>query len=147
MQKSIIYNSDCKKDYRLIQFYNLTETYIQQYCRKIFYNTLISYGKQELGLFQQNDNGAEGTVGNKRRKKAEGTIAGFPDVSLVLKGGIVIYIEFKRVGTPSQIVVSDSQKEIHQKLKNLGYTVYLINNPVYFQDVVMQDVLNNLKHN
>lgn len=66
---------------------------------------------------------------------------------MILKGGTIIYVEFKRVGVKSAIVIEPEQLAIHKHLESLGFKVYLINNPLYFRDIIMFEVLKIFKNN
>lgn len=150
--KPIIYNKDIEANSQYAFLENMLETKVQQYCKKLFEWSLAEHQMSYAGFFQQNDNGtdsskAKNAIMNKMRKKAEGTISGWPDVSLVLQGGIVIYVEFKRIGTPSQIDIKDKQITIHHQLKQLGFKTYITNNPIFFEQVIMKEVVEVIKKN
>lgn len=59
---------------------------------------------------------------NPGKAKAVGLIAGHPDLSIWLSGGMVILIELKT----SKGVLSKEQKEHHARLKTLGHNVYTV---------------------
>lgn len=150
--KSIIYNKDIEANAQYAFLENMLETKVQQYCKKLFEWSLAEHQIAYAGFFQQNDNGtdsskAKNAIMNKMRKKAEGTISGWPDVSLVLQGGTVIYVEFKRIGTPSQIIITDKQKVIHSQLKEMGFKTYITNNPLFFEQVIMKEAVGIIKNN
>lgn len=148
--KDIPKNPNTAAELILAIFRNALETKIQQYCHKEF-NALASevrykYG-EKLMEFVQVDNGGKMGVRQKMKKKAEGTKDGFPDVQLLLgppKGSDlepqVIYIEFKRIGVPSQVIVKDNQLMYHSWLNSIGFKAYITNNPIFFRDVILGEV-------
>jgi len=151
---NLIYNKDIPKDPNtaaeliLSRFHNALETKIQQHCHKEF-NALASevqfkYGKK-LMEFVQVDNGGKMGIRQKSKKKAEGTKAGWPDCELILGSPcgqcpISIFVEFKRIGTPSQIHITDDQKHYHDWLNKIGFKAYITNNPIFFRDVILGEV-------
>lgn len=140
MIKDLIYNSEIKnllkkpslsfQEANLIKQSTWSESQIQQACRNIF---LQKIGKG----FIQIDNGGKMSVAMKMKKKREGTVAGMVDVMLITQNKIV-FVEFKRIGSPSQINPSLEQKEMHQFLSSQGFTVYVINNTAAFERMLDQ---------
>lgn len=95
-------------------------------------------------IFQQNDNGGKNTKAGRMIKKAMGTRAGWPDVTIWVwkkKGDSweskPFFVEFKRIGSqpPTQ-----KQKEWNNFLKEMGEKVYFCNNTVYFEKVICKDI-------
>jgi hypothetical protein len=89
----------------------------------------------------QNDNGGHAKISTKKSKAAQGTISGWPDVTLWKFGKEKksIFIEFKR---PGKIDLSPNQIEIHKKLKKYGEIVEVCNNTVYFDKIICQKFEN-----
>ena len=161
--KPILYNSDIKAlskkdiltpdEMLLIPLHNALETKIQTHCHNLFKNLSFDlerkFGKK-VAEFIQIDNGGKMGIRQKSKKKAEGTKQGFCDIEIILGNGKQtknIYIEFKRIATPSGIVVGDKQQYYHNWLKEVGYDAYITNNPLYFREVILKSVrdffLNN----
>lgn len=113
---------------------NCLETKIQQVCHNMF---LAKY-MDKSAEFVQIDNGGKMGFTQKRKKKAEGTKAGFPDVMLIRKNKVA-FVEFKRIGTPSQIDVREDQIKYMNWLNNNNYKAYITNNPIYFQEVILKE--------
>tara|TARA_R110000822_G_scaffold41920_2_gene114472 strand:+ start:216 stop:551 length:336 start_codon:yes stop_codon:yes gene_type:complete len=67
-------------------------------------------------------NGGKRSMTEAIRMKAEGVMAGIPDLCLVMPEGKMIWIELKRRkgGTVSKV-----QKEIHARLEALGHIVII----------------------
>ena len=89
--------------------------------------------------FQQNDNGGYSNIASKKMKAAQGTISGWPDVTLWKFGKNCeksIFIEFKR---PKETKISKSQELIHKQFSDAGKEVYLCNNKVYFEKVICKE--------
>ncbi|NVM36894.1 MAG: VRR-NUC domain-containing protein [Candidatus Lokiarchaeota archaeon] len=123
---------------------DLPESRIQQNCNRIF-----SYWTQNLeleGLFVHIDNGGKSGIAHKVKKKFEGVIYGFPDVMLLVsnKEGkkYECFIEFKRISSPSAVKPKDNQLETHTTLRELGYDVFVINNAIYFEKVILENIKN-----
>lgn len=155
---NLIYNKDIaaleKKDslkpdeLLLVRMKNATETIVQQYCHRLFNEMAEEYRRKfgkEVMVFVQIDNGGKMGFAQKKKKKAEGTKKGFPDASLFLGSPCgqfskVIFVEFKRMGTPSQIQLGDEQVFYHAWLNEIGFSAYITNNPIYFRDVILKEV-------
>lgn len=73
----------------------------------------------------------------KRRKAAEGTVSGFPDC-LLLRNGRILFVEFKRIGT---FKISEEQQYWHDWLNANGFKAYITNNPIYFRDVILKELV------
>jgi len=132
------------------------ETDIQQHSHKQFnlescqLKTLNKFNELE---FVQNDNG-DGAAGNLtngqrislfNRKKREGSRKGFPDVSMYIFNQSLnlrdtVFCEFKKIGTPSAIHLTQEQLDWFLKLNSMGFNAYITNNPIFFRDVVMKDI-------
>lgn len=116
------------------------EKKIQEYCNRIFSSNFDARG------FIAIDNGD--TAGSKlkpyqrialyQNKKKTGTKHGFCDVMLIGKNKI-IFVEFKRIGTPSQIEVRQDQLDYQEWLKSAGFKSYITNNPIYFKNVILEE--------
>ena len=151
MIKPIIYNKDIKglekKDtlttdemilLRLGQ--GCLEKVIQETCHNMF-NL-----KFEQGIFVAIDNGD--TAGGKlkpyqrivlyKNKKKLGTKSGFSDVMLIRKGKVA-FVEFKRIGCPSEIDIKPEQLAYQKLLQDMGFKAYITNNPVYFNNVILKE--------
>jgi len=152
-RKPVIYNSDLKNNNSLLLMTNLAETYIQQACHREF-NTFatelqLKY-KKKLAEFVQLDNGGSSKASTRKRKAAEGTKAGVPDTALFLgspcgKYSKVILVEFKRIGTPSQIKISPLQKYYYDWFGSIGFSTYITNNPLYFKEVILKEARDFFK--
>jgi len=152
--KPIIHNKDIKAiakkaetqsisqdELLLLKLENAVETKIQQTCRQMFLQQF-----RDKGLFVQIDNGntfAKGVSQAQRmalfrRKEAEGSLAGFSD-SMMLLNGKVVFVEFKRIGTPSQINIRPEQQKYCDWLNANGFKAYITNNPIYFRDIILKE--------
>ncbi len=73
----------------------------------------------------QNEHGASGRTAGQRarfgaKRKAEGVVAGFPDLVVLLPGARTVLIEMK---APKSGRVSVSQNTVHAELRRLGFDV------------------------
>lgn len=133
---------------------NCKESEIQQLCHMIT-NALSKDYQDRLGKkvieFIQNDNGDTSAgslskaqrIGLFKRKKREGTKAGFPDVAIIFgtpdkKKTGVIFFEFKRIGSESMIKISEEQRYYHQFLNDIGFDSYITNSPNFFK-IILED--------
>lgn len=116
----------------LLRHKGLTESKIQEQCRRIFLS-LFPKGK-----FVQIDNGGHGSAFMRMKKGREGTVTGMKDVMLIRKGKIA-FVEFKKIDFPSEIEPSDQQKEIHNYLLECGFDAYYCNNILYFEQVICEE--------
>ena len=145
--KPIIFNSDIKASNNmwLLPLYNANESKIQQTCKRFFDNFANSVqiqNKKKLLEFVHIDNGSKSGIRHKIKKKAEGTRAGFPDVMIIASKPdysqrMVMFLEFKRIGTPSMIKIKDNQEEYKNWLSTIGFQSYILNNPVYFEKQIL----------
>ena len=159
----LVYNSDIKTiegksditpdEFLLIHYKDALETKIQQACNTIFQSRVveleIEYGCK-VAEFVQIDNGADLTKYGKIRKAKEGTKRGIPDVCLFLgtpcgQYSKVILVEFKRIGTPSKVIIGKEQQYYHDWFNAIGFKSYITNNPLYFKNVIMGEVDNFFK--
>lgn len=141
-------NIQSKDDYFLAQFYKALETKVQQACHQLFNDLGFEY-EQKFGKkvteFVQFDNGGRMGFAQHKKKKAEGTKAGIPDCGLFLGSPCgqyskLILVEFKRIGSPSQIKISPEQKHYHDWFNSIGFKSYITNNPLFFRDVILGEV-------
>lgn len=152
--KPIIYNKDLREIQKkqqistdelfLLQFASnkkgCLEKQIQEICHIMFCNKFDGRG------FIAVDNGdtAGGNLKPFQRialyknKKKMGTKHGFPDVMLIVKNKIV-FVEFKRIGTPSQIDIKQDQLDYQKWLTDNGFKAYITNNPLFFRDVILKE--------
>jgi len=162
---NFLFNKDIPKEpktpnelliYRLSQ---LKESDMQQY----FYKqaVLLQYELKQLNKFNelefvQNDNGD--TAGGQlsqvqrismyKRKKAEGSRKGFPDVSMYFYSAKLnlrdtAFCEVKRIGSPSEIHLTKEQLDWFLKLNSMTFNAYITNNPIFFKDVVLKEIKSN----
>jgi hypothetical protein len=162
---NFLFNKDIPKEpktpnelliYRLSQ---LKESDMQQY----FYKqaVLLQYELKQLNKFNelefvQNDNGD--TAGGQlsqvqrismyKRKKAEGSRKGFPDVSMYFYSAKLnlrdtVFCEVKRIGSPSEIHLTKEQLDWFLKLNSMSFDAYITNNPIFFKDVVLKEIKSN----
>jgi hypothetical protein len=162
---NFLFNKDIPKEpktpnelliYRLSQ---LKESDMQQNFYKQF--QVLQFEMKQLNKFNelefvQNDNGD--TAGGQlsqgqrialyKRKKAEGSRKGFPDISIYFYASNINYrdtafCEVKRIGSPSEIHLSKEQLDWFLKLNSMGFNAYITNNPIFFKDVVLKEIKNN----
>jgi len=162
---NFLFNKDIPKEpktpnelliYRLSQ---LKESDMQQY----FYKqaVLLQYELKQLNKFNelefvQNDNGD--TAGGQlsqgqrialyKRKKAEGSRKGFPDISMYFYSAKLnlrdtAFCEVKRIGSPSEIHLTKEQLDWFLKLNSMTFNAYITNNPIFFKDVVLKEIKSN----
>lgn len=127
---------------RLLQQEGFKEQQLQINCKLIFDGFALKYCHAQY-YFQQNDNGGYSKVSSKKLKAAQGTISGWPDVTLwKFSKGVEksIFIEFKR---PKETILRPNQQQVHAGLKNAGKEVYLCNNTIYFEKVICKEFFNN----
>lgn len=118
------------------------EKKIQEACRIIFESQFDYRG------FVSIDNGD--TAGGKlldyqrinlyKNKKKTGTKHGFPDTMLIVKNKIA-FVEFKRIGAPSQIDIKQDQLDYQKWLQDMGFKAYITNNPIYFKNVILKELV------
>jgi hypothetical protein len=162
---NLLFNKDVPKEpktaselliYKLAQ---LRETDIQQYFHREFnilaceMNGLNQFNKL---WFVQNDNGdtagGQLTQGQRialyKRKKAEGSKKGFPDISMYFYSAKInlrdtVFCEAKKIGAPSEIHLTKEQLNWFIELNSMGFNAYITNNPIFFRDVVLGEIKNN----
>ena len=108
----------------------------------------------ELEIYQ-NDNG-DSSGGNLtqiqrivlyKRKKAEGSKAGIPDLCLIGSNAKISYCEVKKIAAPSGIHLTEDQFKWFLKLNKMGFKSYITNNPVFFKKVVLQEIKDDISKN
>jgi hypothetical protein len=159
---NLLFNKDIPKepktadDLLIYQLSQLKESDIQQY----FYKqaVLLQYELKLLNKFNelefvQNDNG-DSSAGHLtqvqrialfKRKKAEGSRKGFPDISMYfyasnINYGDTAFCEVKKIGAPSEIHLTKEQLDWFLKLNSMGFDAYITNNPIFFKNVVLNDI-------
>jgi hypothetical protein len=108
--------------------------------------------------FVQIDNGD--TAGGKlseiqrmtlyKRKRAEGSKKGFPDVMIPFYSARlyyrdVVYCEVKKIGAPSEIHLTEEQLDWFLKLNSMGFQSYITNNPIFFKKVILEEIKKYFK--
>ena len=108
--------------------------------------------------FVQIDNGD--TAGGKlteiqrmvlyKRKRAEGSKKGFPDVmipfySAKLNYRDVVYCEIKKIAAPSGIYLTEEQLNWFLKLNSMGFKSYITNNPIFFKEIILEEIKKYFK--
>lgn len=159
---NLLFNKDIPKEPKnpdelmIYRFAQLTESQIQQAFHTQFNTKAIELKKlnrfNELE-FVQNDNGdsAGGQLTQiqritlYRRKKAEGSRAGFPDIAMLyfcanLNLRDVFYCEVKKIGAPSEIRLTREQLDWFIKLNDMGFNSYITNNPLFFNNVILKKI-------
>lgn len=168
MIKPIIYNSDIKAIKKknqslsltkaevelLMLGENCTETKIQSRIVSIFralqqeLSCMWDMTSQNDLIIAQRDNGAS-SMSQRIKKAREGNLSGMCDLDIFLynaktKQNKVMFLECKRIGTPSQIegdkLHYERQIKCQDRLRNMGFEVYLTNNPVYFEKVICEQI-------
>jgi len=164
---NLIFNKDIPKEpkntddliiHRLAQ---LKESDIQQYFYKefnVFASEMKYLNKFNELEFVQNDNGD--TAGGSltqiqriclyKRKKAEGSRAGFPDISMYFYSANLnfrdtVFCEVKKIGAPSEIHLTKEQLEWFIKLNSMGFNAYITNNPIFFKKVILKEIMEYFK--
>lgn len=163
---NLIYNKDIAAlekrgsltpdELKLVRLKGAKESIIQQHCHTLFNELAMQLEKRfgkKVAVFVQMDNGDTSAGSLKphqrmalfKRKKAEGSKKGFPDVSLFLgspcgQRNKSIFIEFKRMGTPSQIDLTDEQIFYNNWLNEVGFDAYITNNVVFFETEILKKV-------
>jgi len=145
-----------------ILLYNIAskkESDIQQYFHKEFNNFANFIETKTKGLskliFQQIDNGdsAGGNLSQLqrmklyKRKKAEGSNAGFLDFMIIyytnkLNYNNTMFCEVKKIGSPSEIRLTEKQLEWFIKLNEMGFDSFITNNPIFFRDKILKKLEN-----
>ncbi len=166
LTRPLIYSSDIsalqKKsnlspaEVTLLQQAGMSESNIQARCKSLTQQFDLAISQQQPGaraIFVQFDNGGNLTDLGRIRKAREGTLAGMTD-SVVLysipneegKPELGLhFVEFKRIGTKSQIEPSDEQKRVHEMLGSMGAEVTVTNSIPYFKERILGSILNKIK--
>jgi len=164
---NLLFNKDIPKEpktadelilYRLAQ---LKETDMQQYFHKefnAFACEMKALNKFNELFFVQNDNGdtAGGSLSQiqrmvlYKRKKAEGSKKGFPDISKYVYSAKInlrdtFFCEVKKIGAPSEIHLGKEQLDWFLKLNSMGFNAYITNNPIFFKKVVLGEIRKMFK--
>lgn len=109
------------------------ELTLQQACKNLFRNKFNKNAK-----FIQTDN-SRTTALQRMRAGLGGYEEGATDVYLVGRNKKIVFVEFKRIGTPSQISITPKQEEMHKFLLDCGFDAYFCNNTVYFEKVICKE--------
>ena len=83
-----------------------------------------------------------------KRKKAEGSRAGFPDCSMLISDKNkrdVLFCEVKKIGAPSDVRLTEEQLGWFINLNRMGFKCYITNNPIFFRDVILKEIKEFLK--
>ncbi len=80
-------------------------------------------------------NGADVSAAQRIRLVKEGMLAGFPDVLIIGKHGLLL-IEFKRPDKKG--VISQEQADLHSRLADLGFHVSVVTSADQAKQVVVQ---------
>ena len=161
---NLLFNKDIPKEPKtpdelmLLRFAGLKESEIQKYFYSQIRNLGIEIRSKNNPNFMEavkNDNGdavVSKLTQNQRmafyaRKKAEGFKGGFPDLTILLFNSRLclrdtMYLELKRIDSPSGIHLTEEQLDWFVKLNNMGYNSYITNNPIFFRDVVLKEIRN-----
>jgi hypothetical protein len=150
---------------QILKHEGLTEHKIQCSAKRYFDGLNKEMELKNIGqvFFYQIDNGANNlTIGAKVRKWQEGTQAKMTDVCILvwnIKKQInrTWFIEFKRIATKKTIEGSNSasglktmlhfekQKRMQERLRGMGYDVYLTNNMIFCERVIGEEIREFLK--
>ena len=170
MINSLIYNSDIKALIKKAEKQNINsdelelitlgpnrkETIVQSRIVKIldaFHQELVfSWGKKSENdiIIAQRENAAA-TKYQRMKRGREGTHLKMPDLDIFLGNGKTtrtIFIEAKKIGCESEVKGSglknkdhyEKQVACHERLKKMGNSVYLTNNPVYVRRVICEEI-------
>jgi hypothetical protein len=148
LNKDVPKNPNTADELIIYNFSKKLESKVQQHFCKDF-NTLACeikfYNKKAELEFVQNDNGGNMGIGQKIKKKAEGSKSGFPDASLYIsspsnQSNITLFCEVKKIGSPSSIHLTKEQFDWFLKLNRMGFKSYITNNPVFFKDVILEEI-------
>ena len=139
----------------------VNESKIQQsFCEQFntFARKLKAQNKFHDLEFVQIDNGD--TAGGKlteiqrivlyKRKRAEGSKKGFPDVmipfySAKLNYRDVVYCEIKKIAAPNGIHLTEEQLNWFLKLNSMGFKSYITNNPIFFKGTILEEIKEYFK--
>lgn len=167
-QKAIIYNSDIDNLYKkssmssneavLLRYKGALETKIQSHIYTNFKNFKLYILNKYPGAklhFVQFDNGGKMSKTIERggkiiytgrlQKTREGTQKGFCDLGIFLSTSSgqfnqIIFVEAKRVGTPSQIKINPEQQSWFEELNSMGWKCHITNNPLYFSKIICKEI-------
>ena len=135
------------REFSILRHDKLKETHIQQSACRMVKSYAITLPKNYRLKFVQIDNGGNLSIAGKIRKKREGTYANFCDVMILGFNGKenkVWFVEFKRVGSRSEIVGDKEHFEAQlreiEDLNYMGFEAYITNNMLFFEHVVMESV-------
>tara|TARA_R110000782_G_scaffold262188_2_gene354145 strand:+ start:580 stop:1131 length:552 start_codon:yes stop_codon:yes gene_type:complete len=151
---NLLFNKDIPKtpntpdELVIYNFSKKLETKVQQQFYTDF-NTLareLKFTNNDIELeFVQNDNGGNMGIGQKVKKKAEGSQSGFPDASLFVSNvtnqtNMTMFCEVKKIGSPSEIHLTKEQFDWFIKLNRMGFDAYITNNPIFFRRVILNKI-------
>lgn len=145
---NLLSRKEAKKDDKLLPFLDINESDLQIYCKRLFdafaFQLKMKY-KRDLALFVQIDNGSKSGIRYKIKKKAEGTVKGFPDVMILAtrldnSQQKTFFVEFKKL---SSYKITEEQLEMQQILNLMGYEAYTTNNPIFFEKHILLDRIQN----
>lgn len=86
-------------------------------------------------------NGEKRSISVAKRIKISGGVSGIPDLCICFPGGLVIWVEMKKIKGG---VISDKQKNIHDILRSLGHTV-IIGNGAVNASTKLLEIFNNIE--
>lgn len=136
----------------IIRHKGLKETQVQQSCVKTIKNYSLTLKKGCKVKFVQIDNGGKLTDWGRVRKYQEGTYSNFCDAMIILSKGNqnkIIFVEFKRIGNKSQIIGDEQhftkQLEEIEDLQNSGFSAYITNNTIFFENVILEEIKSFFK--
>jgi hypothetical protein len=161
---NLLFNKDIPKtpsnanEVLIWQLANAKETNIQQHFHKetnLLACELKKLNKFNMLEFVQIDNGdtAGGSLSQiqrmvlYKRKKAEGSKKGFPDIMIPfycsnLNYRDVVFCEVKKIAAPSSIHLTEEQLNWFITLNDMGFHSYITNNPIFFRDVILKEIKN-----
>lgn len=108
---------------------------------------LWGFAKNDI-VVAQRDNGAA-SKSQRIKKGREGTLAAMMDFDIFLyndkiKQNKTIFVEAKKIDTPSQVEGDKKhyqrQLDCQERFRNMGFSVHLTNNPVYFDKVICEEI-------
>lgn len=154
--KDIPKNPNTANELIISRLSSLKETDIQQHFHKeanLLACELKAKNKFNDLTFVQVDNGDTAGGGLSqiqrmvlyKRKKAEGSKKGFPDVMMPfycsnLNYRDVVFCEVKKIAAPSGIHLREEQLEWFLRLNSMGFKAYITNNPIFFKNVVLKEI-------
>lgn len=138
IQKKALKSSISVDEAALLHQQSWKELTIQQACKNIFRNRFSA----KEAKFIQTDN-SRATASQRMRAGLGGYEEGATDVYLVGKNKKIVFVEFKRIDTPSHIRITEKQQEMHNFLIACGFDAYFCNNTIYFEKVIMKNFLED----